>query len=161
MQPSVEVEKMELLVCLLASPPASGVCGWGGAVVTKLWSLEDSVEEVMVPGKNKLHKHVMISQTYTDRIKNEMELLFIINIMSFQMIDTRCAAGVWRVLGRTLQVGLALRGFVDVDSVGRQGSSQCGQTTSRKLSTANQLTAVNLGEGRGGQKEEWEGRKEG
>lgn len=36
------------------------------------------------------------------------------------------------------------RRLVDVNSVGRQGSSLCGQATSHKLSTPNQLRAVNL-----------------
>lgn len=48
--------------------------------------------------------------------------------------------------GRGLQGAVAPKGLVDVDSVWRQGSSQCGQTTSHQLSTPNQLRAVDLGD---------------
>ena len=55
---------------------------------------------------------------------------------------TQCAAGGRGVRG--LQGGAALQGLVDVDSVGRQGSFQCGQTTSHQLSTPDQLRVVDL-----------------
>lgn len=41
-------------------------------------------------------------------------------------------------------VRILLQGLVDVDSVWRQGSSRCGQTTGHQFSTLNQLRAVDL-----------------
>ena len=54
-----------------------------------------------------------------------------------------------------LQGGLQ-GGLVDVDSVWRQGSSQCGQTTRHQLSTPDQLGAVELWE-EGEEEEEGDG----
>lgn len=50
----VEEEKVELQGCWLPSSPPAGVCGWAEGAVTRAWSLEDSVVEVMVPGKKKV-----------------------------------------------------------------------------------------------------------
>lgn len=72
----------------------------------------------------------------------------------FPFEHTQCAG---RECGVLLHSGLALQGLVDVDSVWRQGSSQCGKTTGHSLSTPNQLRAVDLRErGRGGKKVEEE-----
>lgn len=58
--------------------------------------------------------------------------------------------GALNTLERTWSGGgecvVLLQGLVDVDSVGRQGSSHCGQTTCHQLSTPNQLRAVDLRE---------------
>lgn len=61
----------------------------------------------------------------------------------FPFEHTQCAG---RECGVLLHSGLALQGLVDVDSVWRQGSSQCGKTTGHSLSTPNQLRAVDLRE---------------
>lgn len=58
----------------------------------------------------------------------------------------RAAVGGERTWSGRWECGVLVQGLVDVDSVGRQGSSQCGKTTCHQLSAPNQLGAVDLQE---------------
>lgn len=58
----------------------------------------------------------------------------------------RAAVGGERTWSGRWECGVLVQGLVDVDSVGRQGSSQCGKTTCHQLSASNQLRAVDLRE---------------
>lgn len=44
----------ELQGCWLPSSPPAVVCGWAGLAVTMVWSLEDSMVEVMIPGRKEI-----------------------------------------------------------------------------------------------------------
>lgn len=117
----VEEEETELQGCWRPSSPPAGVCGWARAC-----SLEDSVVEVMIPAKKKrvttLHLVCLVCLCHTLFFFVQPGAYIPHNATSeMRDLHTQCAGGGCRVL---------LQGLVDVDSVWRQGSSQCGQTTS-------------------------------